>query len=43
MNFRETADKQLMEETLALIEDKTTVKDGKLVGHEEESLILLYK
>ena len=43
VNFRETADKQLVEETLALIKDKTTVKDGKRVGDKKESLIIIYK
>ena len=43
VNFRETADKQLVEETLALIEDLTTVKDGKRVGDKKESLLLIYK
>ena len=43
LNFRETADKQQVEETLALIKDNTIVKDGKLVGENDESLILIYK
>lgn len=43
LNFRETADKQLLEDLLALIKDNTTVKDGKLLGDKSESLILLYK
>ena len=43
VNFRETADKQLVEETLALIADLTTVKDGKRVGEKKESLLLIYK
>ena len=43
VNFRETADKQLVEETLALIADLTTVKDGKRVGDKKESLLLIYK
>ena len=42
-NFRETADKQLVEETLSLIKELTTVKDGKRVGDKKESLILIYK
>ena len=42
-NFRETADKQLVEEILGLIKDKTTVKDGKLLGDKSDTLILLYK
>jgi len=43
VNFRETADQQKVEETLALIKDNTIVKDGKLVGKKDESLILIYK
>ncbi|XP_078376017.1 histamine N-methyltransferase-like isoform X1 [Oculina patagonica] len=43
VNFRETADKQLVEETLALIKDLTTVKDGKRLGDKKESLLLIYK
>ena len=43
LNFRETADKQLLEDLLALIKDNTTSKDGKLLGDKSESLILLYK
>lgn len=43
VNFRETADQQKVEETLALIKDNTIVKDGKLVGEKDESLILIYK
>ncbi|XP_078376030.1 histamine N-methyltransferase A-like [Oculina patagonica] len=43
VNFRETADKQLVEETLALIKDLTTVKDGKRLGEKKESLLLIYK
>ena len=35
LNFRETADKQQVEETLALIKDNTIVKDGKLVGEKD--------
>jgi len=42
-NFRETAAKQLVEETLSLIKELTTVKDGKRVGDKKESLILIYK
>ena len=34
-NFRETADKQLVEETLALIKDLTYVKDGKRYGEKK--------
>jgi len=43
VNFRETADKQLVKETLALIKELTTFKDGKRVGDKKESLILIYK
>ena len=43
VNFRETADKQLVEETLALIKEVITVKDGKRFGDEKESLIIIYK
>ena len=42
-NFRETADKQLVEETLALIKELTTVKDGKRFGDKKESLIIIHK
>ena len=43
VNFREKADKQLVEETLALIKDLTTVKDGKRLGDKKESLLFIYK
>ena len=43
VNFRETADKQLVEETLALIKDLTTVKDEKRLGEKKESLLFIYK
>ena len=43
INFRETADKQLVEETLALIKDLTIVKDGKRLGEKKESLVVIYK
>ena len=43
VNFRETADKQLVEETLVLIKELTTVKDGKHFGDYKESLIIIYK
>lgn len=42
-NFRETADKQLVEETLELIEDLTTVSDGKCLGKKRDSLVFIYK
>ena len=43
VNFRETADKQLVDETLALIKELTTVRDGKRFGDKTESLIFIYK
>jgi len=43
VNFRETADKQLVGETLALIKELTNVKDGKRFGDKKESLIIIYK
>ena len=43
VNFRETAEEQLVEETLALIRDRTTVKDGKRLGGKKESLVVIYK
>ena len=43
INFRETADKQLVEETLTQIKNVTTVKDGKLFGEKKESLVIIYK
>ena len=42
-NFRGTADKKLLQETLALIEDLSTLKDGKRLGKKKESLIFVYK
>ena len=41
-NFRGTADKKLMQETLALIGDLSTLKDGKRLGEKKESLIFIY-
>ena len=43
VNFRETAEKQLVEGTLSLIRDHTTSKDGKRVGEVKDSLIAIYK
>ena len=43
VNFRETADKQLVEETLALIKDLTIVKDGKRLGEKKDFLVVIYK
>ena len=42
-NFRGTADEKLLQETLALIEDLSTLKDGKRLGETKESLIFIYK
>lgn len=42
-NFRDTADKRLVEETLTLIEDISTVKDGKRIGEGNEQLFVIYK
>ena len=41
--YRGTADKKLLQETLVLIEDLSTLKDGKRLGKKEESLIFIYK
>ena len=43
VNFRETADKQLVQETLAMVTDHTTLKDGKRLGKKKDSLVALYK
>ena len=42
-NFRGTADKKLLQETLARIEDLSTLKDGKRLGERKGSLIVIYK
>lgn len=42
-NFRGTADKKLLQETLARIEDYSTLEDGKRLGERKESLIFIYK
>lgn len=42
-NYRGTSDKKLLQETLALIEDLSTLKDGKRLGEKKESLIFIYK
>ena len=34
-NFRETADRQLVKETLELIEDLTTIDNGRRLGKNE--------
>ena len=43
INFRETAEKQLVEETLAIIRDHTVLKDGKRLGKKKDWLIVIYK
>jgi len=43
VNFRETAEKQLVEETLAIVRNHTTLKDGKRLGKKKDSLVALYK
>ena len=43
VNFRETAEKQLVEETLAIVRDHTILKDGKRLGKMGDSFIALYK
>lgn len=40
-NFRDTADKRLVEETLALIEDIPTAKDEKHIGGGNEQLFVI--
>ena len=42
-NFRGTADKNAMQETLALIEDLSTLKDGKRLGEMKDSVIFIHK
>ena len=43
VNFRETADKQVVEETLDVIKDLTIVKDEKRFGEKKDSLVVIYK
>ena len=43
VNFRETSDKQLREETLELIKDLTIFKDGKKLGKKKDLLVVIYK
>ena len=43
LNFRERAEKQLVEETLQMIKDLTILKDGKRLGEKKDSLFLIYK
>ena len=42
-NFRNTEDKEFVEETLSFIRDLTFVKDGKLFGEKKESLVVICK
>lgn len=42
-NFRHTADKRLVKETLTLIEDISTVKDGKRIGEGNEQIFVICK
>lgn len=42
-NYRGKVDKKLLQETLALFEDLSTLKDGKRLGEKKESLIFIYK
>ena len=43
MNFRETTDQQLVEETLALIRDLSFDKDGKRIGEIKTALVVINK
>ena len=43
VNFRKTADKLLVEETLALIESVSVVKNGKSIGEGMEALLVIQK
>ena len=43
INFRETAEKQVVEETLPVVRDHTVFKDGKRLGKKKDWLIALYK
>ena len=42
-NFRGRADKNVMQETLALIKDLSTLKDGKRLGEMKDSVIFIHK
>ena len=42
-NFRGTADEEVVTETLALIKDLSTIKDGRHFGKLTEYLIFIYK
>ena len=43
VNFRETAEKQLVQGTLSLVRDHTTLKSGKRLGNKKDSLVAIYK
>jgi len=43
VDYRNTADKQLVQETLAFIDEKTVLKDGKKIGKGEFSLVVISK
>ena len=43
VNFLKAAEKQLVEETLQLIKDLTTLQNEKILGEVKDSLILIYK
>lgn len=43
VDYRNTADKQLLQETLAFIDEKTVLKDGKKIGKGEFSLVVISK
>ena len=43
INFRETAEKQVVEETLTVVRDHTVFKDGKRLGKKKDWLIAIYK
>ena len=43
VNFRGTTEKQLMEETLAMVRDHTVLKDGKRLGKMRDGFIALKK
>ena len=42
-NFRGSRDQQIVKETLALIKDLSTIKDGRRFGKKKDSLIVIYK
>ena len=43
VNYREVADKKLVEETLVLIKDLSIERDRKNFGEKKESLVIMYK